>query len=129
MTDAIKICGLGIIFALICTLVKNYQSGFIVPTRIAGILIIFGVLLVFITPLFQYLEMIMQKSLPIEYIEMMTKAMAIAYVTQISSDICRDCGENNIAAGIDTLAKIEILIIALPPIKKAIDLSEELALW
>ena len=71
----------------------------------------------------------MQRSLPTEYIEIMIKAMSIAYITQISSDVCRDCGESNIASGIDVIGKIEILIIGLPLIDKVITLSEELALW
>ena len=129
MTDTLKVCSVAIICGLICVLVKNYQTSFLIPTRIAAILIIFGMVTVFISPLLSYLQKIMQRSLPTEYIEIMIKAMSIAYITQISSDVCRDCGESNIASGIDVIGKIEILIIGLPLIDKVITLSEELALW
>ena len=129
MTDTLKVCSVAIICGLICVLVKNYQTSFLIPTRIAAILIIFGMVTVFLSPLLSYLQKIMQRSLPTEYIEIMIKAMSIAYITQISSDVCRDCGESNIASGIDVIGKIEILIIGLPLIDKVITLSEELALW
>lgn len=129
MTDTLKVCSVAIICGLICVLVKNYQTSFHIPTRIAAILIIFGMVTVFLSPLLSYLQKIMQRSLPTEYIEIMLKAMSIAYISQISSDVCRDCGESNIASGIDVIGKIEILIIGLPLIDKVITLSEELALW
>ena len=71
----------------------------------------------------------MGQTLPVEYLEIILKALAIAYVTQISSEICRESGENSIAFGIETVGKIEIVILSIPLINNIISMSRELLEW
>ena len=71
----------------------------------------------------------MGQTLKYEYLEIIIKALAIAYVTQISSELCRDCGEVGIATGIETVGKIEIIILSLPLINNIVAMSEELISW
>ena len=71
----------------------------------------------------------MGQTLPLEYMEIILKTLAIAYITQISSEMCRECGENSIAFGIETVGKIEIVILSLPLINSIISMSEELLSW
>ena len=99
------------------------------PVRIAGIILIYSLAVVILSPLIEYLVKIMGNTVSIENVKLMIKAISIAYVTQITSNVCRDCGENNLAAGIDTIGKIEIIILALPLIDGIINISEELASW
>ena len=61
--------------------------------------------------------------------KILAKAMGIAYMTQISSELCRECGENNIAFGIESAGKIEIIILSLPLINQVIELSREMVSW
>jgi stage III sporulation protein AD len=42
------------------------------------------------------------------------KVTGIAYITQFSVDVCRDVGQNSIAAKIEIVGKIMMLVVALP---------------
>ena len=85
MNDSFKICAIGIVLAIICVLIKNYRAEFLIPTRLAALISIFGVVVILISPILQFLNGIMNLTLPVEYMEIMLKTLAIAYMTQISS--------------------------------------------
>ena len=55
----------------------------------------------------------MGENLPIEHMKILLKSFSIAYITQISSELCRECGENNIAFTIESAGKIEIIILSI----------------
>ena len=129
MSDSFKICAIGIVFALICVLIKNYRGEFLIPTRLASIIIIFGIVVALSSPIIKFLYGIMGQTLPVEYIEIILKTLAIAYMTQISSEMCRESGESSIALCIETVGKIEIVILSLPLINNIISMSRELLEW
>ena len=129
MSDSFKICAIGIIFAIVCVLIKNYRGEFLIPVRLAAIVLIFGVVVLLISPIVKFLNNIMGQTLPLEYIEIILKTLAIAYMTQISSEMCRESGESSIAFGIETVGKIEIVILSLPLINNLISMAGELLEW
>ena len=129
MSDTLKICGIAIICAVVCILVKNYQSGFLIPTRISGTIILYSAAIVFLSPLVKYLLGIMDGVISAQHIELIIKSMSIAYVTQATSEICKECGENSLAMGVDTIGKMEILILAIPLIESLIRMAGELVSW
>ena len=129
MSDSFKICALGIVFAIVCVLIKNCRGEFLIPVRLASIILIFGALVVLISPIIKFLNNIMGQTMPLEYMEIVLKTLAIAYMTQISSELCRECGENSIAFGIETVGKIEIVILSLPLINNIISMSREFLQW
>lgn len=129
MTESIKICAIGIICAILCVFIRNAHKEFAIPIRLAGIIIIFSLLIILINPIFNFLKNMMSESLPIEQMKLLAKSLCIAYITQISSELCRDCGENNIAFAIDCAGKIEIIILSIPLINQVIELSKEMIAW
>lgn len=129
MSDSFKICAIGIVFAIVCVLIKNYRGEFLIPIRLASVILIFGVVAVLISPIVKFLRDIMGQTIPLEYMELILKALAIAYMTQISSEMCRECGENSIAFGIETVGKIEIVVLSLPLINNIISMSREFLQW
>ena len=129
MSDSFKICALGIAFAVVCVLIKNYRGEFLIPVRLASIVLMLGVVVVIISPIIKFLSNIMGQTLPIEYVKIILKTLAIAYMTQISSEICRESGESSSAFCIETVGKIEIVILSLPLINNIISMSGELLAW
>ena len=129
MSDSFKICAVGIVFAMVCVLIKNYRGEFSIPVRLAAIVLIFGVITILVAPVVKFLYGIMGQTMPLEYIEIILKALAIAYMTQISVEICRESGESSIAFGIETVGKIEIVVLSLPLINNIISMSKELLEW
>lgn len=129
MSDSFKICAIGIIFAMVCVLIKNYRGEFLIPVRLASIVLIFGVVVALISPIVKFLNNIMGQTLPLEYMQIILKTLAIAYMTQISGEMCRECGESSIAFGIETVGKIEIVVLSLPLINNIISMAGELLTW
>ena len=99
------------------------------PARISATLIVFGVIIVIIEPLLNYLKKLAGGSFSIEYLSLALKALSVAYITQVTSEVCRDCEENTLANGIDTFGKIEILVLSLPLIEEIINIARELSSW
>ena len=128
MNESFKICSIGILFAVLCIFIKNIRSEFLIPTRLAGILILFSFIIILMNPILDFIKSIMGENLPQEHIKIVLKAFSLAYITQISSELCRECGENNIAFGIESAGKVEIIILSLPLINTIIEFSKELIL-
>lgn len=129
MNDTLKICALAIICVISSVIIKNLSSNFALPTRFAGILILYSAIIIFLSPLVSYLGKILCNTVSEDNIKLVLKVLAIAYITQITSDICRDCGENTFASSVDTIGKIEIIVLSMPLIDEIIKIAEELASW
>lgn len=129
MIDSFKICAIGILATIVCVFIKQYKGEFIIPTRIASFIAITSIALALFIPVIDYLKNIIGGSISNEYIEIMIKAISISYITQISSNICKDCGENNIALGIETVGKIEMIIISFPLIDTVLKIANNLISW
>ena len=124
--DSAKICAIGIMCAIICVLIKHYRSEFSMPARLGSVILIFGILIGMLSPIFTYLKELMGVSISSEYSAIIIKAVGISYLTQISSELCRECGEGSIATGIETVGKIEMIVLSFPLINKILLMSEEL---
>ena len=55
------------------------------------------------------------------YLPYLFKAMAIGLVSEVSSDVCRDCGEGSAAQRIELLGKVAILGVCMPLILEIAD--------
>ena len=59
-------------------------------------------------------------------VEMLLKALGIAAVTQITSDICREAGEGTVAGQVELVGKLEIVLLSLPLAAQLLMLAREL---
>ena len=55
----------------------------------------------------------------------MIKALGIALVSKFCSDICRDCGENTIALGVESVGRMAMISLCLPILADILALSRE----
>lgn len=129
MNEVIKVSAIGIICALACVIVRSCGAEFLFPTRIAAIVAIFTLAMLLISPVLELLTTSLAEHISAEYIEIILKALCIAYITEISGGLCRDCGETNIALGIETVGKIELIALSVPLLQRVLSLSEELLKW
>ena len=129
MNESFKICAIGIAVSIVFVLIKHYKNDFIIPARLSGAILIFGIVIGLLIPILEYLNEMMENFAPIENMQIILKSMAIAYMTQISSGICKDCEETSIASAIETAGKLEIVILALPLIDEIVKMAQELISW
>ena len=129
MNDSVKILVIGLVSAVVCMILKQIGKEFIVPARLAAMLLIFGLIVGLIYPISAYIKNTMIDKVGVEYLEILLKSLGIAYVAHISSEMCRDFGEGNIASAIDLVGKIEIILLSLPLVEEITSISEELLKW
>lgn len=127
--SAVKICGAGLLclVALIC--VKNLKENFAPLLRFAAALLFLGAAVGMLSPLVSFGRDAIGKSGMSEYGAVVFKALGIAYLTHITAQICRDCGEVGIAGGVETVGKIELLLLALPILSEVLSIAEEMLSW
>lgn len=56
-------------------------------------------------------------------LETLLKALGICMLSQITANICKDCGENALSTGIEMAGRIAVLIMALPIASELIRMS------
>ena len=61
-----------------------------------------------------------------QYVEIILKGLGIVILTQICSDICKDSGEGTLAGHIETLGKLELLLLCIPLIEEILGTAERL---
>ena len=61
-----------------------------------------------------------------KYIETILKGLGIVILTQISADICRDSGECTLAGHVETVGKLELLLLCIPLIWEIFATAETL---
>ncbi|MBQ9978673.1 MAG: hypothetical protein IJP20_02640 [Clostridia bacterium] len=129
MSESIKLFGVAILCAIACVIIKNYKNEFHVTAKISAIIIIFGIIIGLISPIVKYLKNLAGQALSEEYVEIILKTLAVSYITNLSSEVCKDCGEGNIASGVEMIGKLEILLLSIPLIESILQLAGELLVW
>lgn len=109
------ISGVALIATILSIVFKKYNPEYsLFLSLITGILI-FGLILLKISPaVIQIKGLISYAGIPIEYAYILIKTLGICFITQFSSDCCKDAGESALATKVELAGKITILIIALP---------------
>lgn len=124
--DITKLAVIGIIGAILSVTVKDYRPELAGAVSIAtGVLILIGVLEC-LGGVFSDMEAIISKTgIQYEYVKAVIKLIGISYIIKFASEICRDCGQNAIAAKIELAGKVSVLILTLPIINSFLELVIE----
>ena len=125
--DIIKVCGITVCILCICMIFKNMKDEYSLFIRI---LITIGVSIASLAifyPILKYIEDISVGTSINVYIPVLIKALGISLIIQITSDICKDCGEISIGQRVELFGKAEILLLSIPLIKDLLDLCDKLA--
>lgn len=127
MVEIMSVAGLCITVSLLCRVIGKYNSEQAVITSIAVITAVLAAVFVMISPVISAVLSIFERSgIEDENIQIIFKALGISYVTQLTGDICRDCGENSIASSAETAGKIMLLIISLPLFQELVSIVNSL---
>ena len=60
------------------------------------------------------------------YATVLFKALGVAVLTETCASLCRECGENAAATGMELVGKVELLLLALPLIGEILSVAESL---
>jgi stage III sporulation protein AD len=61
-----------------------------------------------------------------EVAALLFRGLGIAYLTQLCADFCRQSGEGQIAAGVESAGRIQLLLLSLSPLRQLIETAGQL---
>lgn len=130
---ALILKGVGLAFiALIAILLLREASGrFAVLVRVGAVVLLFAIVVGELSFVFGSLfadvrDIISQDEFLNSSVSVMLKALGVALVGKICADICKECGENGIAEGVEALSGVIILSLSLPMLSKILSFASEM---
>lgn len=126
--DSFTVCAIAMLCAVAATILRTLKPEFSTVLRLSFCLVFGTLILRFLQPLTEQLRVWMDDTAA-EYTEILFKALGIAFLSHMTAEMCRDCGENTVAGGVETLGKLEILMLCLPLIGSVMDTVGEILQW
>ncbi len=115
MVNIVSVAGICIIAVILCKLLGSCGSEYALYVKLAAAAAVMSALVMFISPIAETVRSIYAKAgADEEYLTILFKALGICYITQFACDICRDSGENALAAQAELAGKLSLIILALP---------------
>ena len=124
--DSLKIFGVALIAAICFFVVKRVNPGFEVPMRLVSSVLLLGVVIGAMRPLFSYVSGLIAGSELDKWQGILFSAMGVAFLSHVSAELCRDCGEAGIGGYCELIGKVEILLLCLPLINELLSEVEGL---
>ncbi|MBD5117247.1 MAG: stage III sporulation protein AD [Ruminococcaceae bacterium] len=121
--NIVIIASVALIAAVLSIVLKQYKPEYSLFISIAAGILIFLSVIAVIEPIISFIgELTDMAGLEGIYGEVLIKALAICYITQLACDCCKDAGENAIAGKLQIAGKIAVLLIALPMFKSLVEI-------
>ena len=125
--DTYKLCGAALICAVAALLLRYLKKEFELPLTLAGSVLLLVSACAMARPIAEYLTGLIGAShLVGDAANTLLRALAIAMMTKLASNLCRELGTPSVATSLETAAKLEIIILTLPLISSVIDGVKEL---
>lgn len=116
--EIIKIVSIGFTAVLLGAVLKQRRPEFAIELSLAAALIIFWLLASKLSEILQLFTRLATKAgIGPAYLYILFKIVAVAYITEFGVQLCRDAGENAIAAKLEIAGKLLVIAAALPIIE------------
>lgn len=113
--DIVSLAGLAILSAVLCVIVRQYKPEAALGIGLACGVIILGSVIGMLAPSIEAITALTQAAgIDNSFAQILLKALAVCYITQLSADCCRDAGESAIASKLELAGKAAIVVISLP---------------
>ena len=122
VSDVTAVSGFCIAGALLAVLLKQYCREQSMMLSLGVCIIVFAGAVSIISPVMERLTLLFtQSGLDESYISLVFKATAICFITQITSDLCRDSGENAVASVMELWGRLSVMLISVPLIESIVE--------
>ena len=122
----LKLCMVALLVLTSTTVIRSWKSDFVPLVRIGAVVLFGSLLIASAKPLLSLITDLGNGSGTAQYLETILKGLGIVILTQISSDICRDSGEGTLASHIETVGKVELLLLCIPLIRQILSIVQKL---
>ena len=122
MSDVLKICGIAIIAVILGVILKSQGSILSKYTSESASVIILIAVVISLEPFIYLLKTAFEANiLSNQILPVILKTAVIAIICQLTSDICREHGENMLMNSVEFAGNASIIIMSLPILKTLLD--------
>lgn len=123
MSDVMKLVGLAIISTILCMVIKKDRPEMAMFIGVlTGIMILLSVTYKLNFIIDSINDLAHKANIPTMYISLIIKLIGIAYLIEFAIQICKDCGEGNIASKLEFGGKIIVMTMSFPILVSIIDM-------
>jgi stage III sporulation protein AD len=131
MSAVLRAAGIALIALVALLALKGFSNGVGVLLRVGATVLLFGAAVFELSHGIAEIRalsfgIVGENSFVASALGVMLKALGIALVARVCSDICRDCGEGGLASGVETVAGVVIFSLSLPILKEILGFASEL---
>ncbi len=120
--NMLEIVGLAIIASILVLLLKDQQPTIAFLLVIVTVIYLLSIFMSYIKEIILLIQYLGEKAgINDSYLTVIIKVIGIAYIAEIGATIVRDAGLESIAAKVEILGKILILLLAIPIFKTLIE--------
>lgn len=123
-----SLCGCVILCVTLLITLKQLNSNYALPLTVIFCLLLTKEALQSTLNELDFFQTVFKNAFAEESGNIILKTFGISFAVEATSDVCRDAGENALASKLETLGKIEILIVTIPLIKKILEIISEMML-
>ena len=125
--SVLKIAAIGLIGLLLASLIKTVNKDVSIYVVLATVTLLFIYIVGEISGVFIYLETIYNNvTYGREFFPIVIKVLAVAYIADFTSQLCKDAGEASIGSKIELAGKIIIFYMAMPIFTAILQLIDSL---
>jgi len=113
--EIIKIASIAIIGIIATSIIRGFKPEFAIYVVIATVILIFAMAVDKLKVVFDFLQSIYdQLTYGKTFFPIIIKVLAVAYLADFTSQICKDAGEGAIAGKVELAGKVIIFYLATP---------------
>ena len=126
MDTWIKICGGALLCVVAIVVLRQIGRDGALPLQWTGGVLLSAACVVLLQPILSFATELAAQSGVGEMASLLLRGLGVAFVTQLCADFCRQSGEGAIASGVENAGRIELLLMALTPMKTLLEMAREL---
>lgn len=113
--------------SIFAVLLRQYCREQSILIALAACTAVIGGFMMFLNPMISDIrEIFSQAGITDSYMSLIFKAVAICFITQITCEICRDCGESAIASAAEIWGRGALTFMSIPIIKALLEQINQL---
>lgn len=125
-----RACGVAILASVCLAVVGKLSGAYGTVLRIGASLLIFGIFVSVLGKVIGAIEDLVsfgeEGTFASRAFGLMLKGLGIALVGRFCSDVCRDCGEQTLAGGVESVGRIAIFALSVPMLVEILSFACEL---
>ena len=119
-----------VLSTILCKVSERYSNEFSLYIAISVIIVVSGFVFLKLSPVSELVEELFTRSgLSNDFIAILFKSVGICYITELSSEICKDNGQGAISVIAELSGKIALIIVSLPITKSIIEIITDLSAY